>query len=291
MRILKSLSSLLLFICLAFNSKAQNFQGIAIYHTATSLDMDMKVDSSKLNPEMEQRMAMIKQRMAKAMQKEYELKFNKTESSYTEVETLDEGDTPGRRGGGMRIFANIMGSGGSYYKNISSKVLLEQTDLYGKQFLITDSLTDWKWKLGKESKKIGSYTCYKATATRIMKTATFSRGADGESEQKETEVEQEIVAWWTPEIPISQGPKNFWGLPGLIMELNDGRTTMVCSKVVLNPKEKVEIKVLKDGKKVSSEEYAKIMREKMEEMQEVYGGRGGKGRGGRRGGSFTIEMR
>lgn len=290
MNIFKSFASLLFVFSFAISSNAQNFQGIATYHTATSLDMKMKVDSSKLNPEMEQRMARMKQMMSKALQKEYELKFDKVSSTYTEVETLDEGGGPGRRGGGMKMFANIMGGNSSYYKNTSTKELLEQTDLYGKEFLVTDSLTDWKWKLGKESKKIGSYTCYKATAIRTMKTATFSRGAEGENEQKEEVVEQEIIAWWTPEIPISQGPRNYWGLPGLIMELNDGKTTMVCSQVILNPKEKVEIKIPKDGKKVTNKEYAEIMKDKMEEMQEVYGGRGrGKGRG--RGGSFTIEMR
>lgn len=293
MNIFKALASLTFVFFISISSNAQNFQGIATYHTATTLDMKIKVDSSKTNPEREQRIAQMKMRMAKAMQKEYELKFDKSTSTYTEVETLDDEAGGGRgRRGGMRMFASIMGGNSSYYKNTGTKEMLEQTEMYGKQFLIIDTLTIWDWKLGKETKKIGSYTCYKATSTRIMKTKTFSRGSDGESEEVEKEVEQEIIAWWTPEIPISQGPSKYWGLPGLIMELNDGKTTMVCSKVVLNPKDKVEIEIPDEGKKVTGKEYGEIMKAKMEEMQKVYGGRGG-GRGGRGhgGGSFTIEVR
>jgi GLPGLI family protein len=40
-----------------------------------------------------------------------------------------------------------------------------------------------------------------------------------------------ITAWYTPEIPVNQGPEN-WGLPGLILEINDGKTVMFenCTK-------------------------------------------------------------
>jgi GLPGLI family protein len=44
-----------------------------------------------------------------------------------------------------------------------------------------------------------------------------------------------ITAWYTPEIPVNQGPENYWGLPGLILEINDGKTVILCSKIVLNP--------------------------------------------------------
>lgn len=44
-----------------------------------------------------------------------------------------------------------------------------------------------------------------------------------------------ITAWYTPEISESRAP-NYWGLPGLILEVNDGKTVILCSKVVLNLK-------------------------------------------------------
>ncbi|MEZ4876468.1 MAG: GLPGLI family protein [Flavobacterium sp.] len=90
-----------------------------------------------------------------------------------------------------------------------------------------------------------------------------------------------ITAWYTPEIPVSQGPEGYWGLPGLILEINDGKTVTLCSKIVLNAKEKAEIKAPKNGKVVSQKEYDETVISKMEEMREMGGGRGRGGFGPR----------
>jgi GLPGLI family protein len=55
-----------------------------------------------------------------------------------------------------------------------------------------------------------------------------------------------ITAWYTPETPVSQGPDNY--KLGLILEVNDGRTVVLCSKVILNPKVKTDIKAPTKGK-------------------------------------------
>ena len=46
----------------------------------------------------------------------------------------------------------------------------------------------------------------------------------------------DIVAWYTPQIPVSHGPAEFGGLPGLILELTTDETVLLCSKIVMNPK-------------------------------------------------------
>ena len=86
-----------------------------------------------------------------------------------------------------------------------------------------------------------------------------------------------ITAWYTPEIPVSQGPEAYWGLPGLILEVNDGKTTILCSKVVMNVKEKAEIKQPNNGKVVSQKEYDEIVTKKMKEMMEMNQGQGRNG--------------
>ena len=58
----------------------------------------------------------------------------------------------------------------------------------------------------------------------------------------------EVVAWFTPEIPVSTGPSWYQGLPGLILEVNDDKTTILCTKIVLNPDEKSKIKRPKKGR-------------------------------------------
>ncbi|AUC83496.1 GLPGLI family protein [Lacinutrix sp. Bg11-31] len=92
---------------------------------------------------------------------------------------------------------------------------------------------------------------------------------------------EEVVAWYTMQIPVNNGPGDFWGLPGLILEINSGRTTILCSKIVMNPAEKQEIKMPTKGKEVTKAEYNDIVKKKMEEMREMYGGRNRGGHGGR----------
>jgi GLPGLI family protein len=84
-----------------------------------------------------------------------------------------------------------------------------------------------------------------------------------------------VTAWYTPEIPVNQGPEGYWGLPGLILEINDGKTVILCSKVVLNPKVKAEIKAPTKGKLIPQKEFDEIVIKKTEEYRSMNQGRGG----------------
>ena len=82
-------------------------------------------------------------------------------------------------------------------------------------------------------------------------------------------------------IPVAHGPGDFDGLPGLILELNTSNTTILCTKVVLNPKEDIKIKIPTKGKEVTREGYTTIIEEKATEMSQRFGGnRRGRGRFG-----------
>ena len=59
-------------------------------------------------------------------------------------------------------------SGGAQYKNIKEKQMLQDQEFFGKQFLIKDSLPELEWEMGTETKQIGQYTCFKATATKVV---------------------------------------------------------------------------------------------------------------------------
>ncbi len=274
---MKFLFSIILSLVLTTLSVAQNFQGIATYKTSTSLDL--KMDSTQMNPDQQ---AMIMNMLRKQLQKEYELFFNKSESVYKEVDQLDQ------EAAFSGIMAMVTGADDINYKNVGTRANVRQTEFFGKRFLIKDTLELTEWKLGKESKQIGSYTCYKATAQRVVTNRTFSSEEDEEGNHSNEEQDTiELVAWYTPQIPISQGPDNFWGLPGLIMEVDNGQTVMLCSKVVLNPKNGVNIEEPKEGEEVSEQQFNDIRDQKLKEMQEMYGGNRS-GRGG--GGSMRIQI-
>jgi GLPGLI family protein len=281
--------------------QAQDFQGMAVYESKTSTSEMMKNfgGNREITPEMKQT---IEERMKKMFEKTFILNFDKSASIYKEEEKLD---APGQNNGGGRMMTSMMGGGGTQYKNVKEKMYSVDKEFFGKEFLVKDSLPSYKWQMTAETKKIGEYTCYKATAvvaTDATDFRNFRMRGDKEKEDKEKaakakdstdtskktnfmdEVEQikekTITAWYAPEIPINQGPDKYWGLPGLILEVNDGTTIILCSKIALNVKEKAKIEAPKKGKVVSQKEYDETVTKKMQEMREMYGGPGGgRGRG------------
>jgi GLPGLI family protein len=254
----------------------------------TTVDMD-GIGGPDASPE---RKKQIAERMKSFLEKEYTLTFNREASIYKEEEVL-EASTGGR--GGFGGFASSL-SGGPKYKNVKSKELLQDQEFFGKQFLIKDELADLKWTMSGESKQIGNYTVFKATTIKQLTGFDFSsfrpgrRGNDAEKKNEEKEETKEpktvsVVAWYTMQIPVNQGPDDYWGLPGLILEVSAGNTTILCTKVVMNPKDKDKIDKPKKGEVVTQQEYTEITTKKMQELRESRGrdGRGGRGgRGGRR---------
>ena len=292
---------LLLFTLLfATNIKAQDFQGQAYYFSKTTMDMSRWDRGGKMSEAQKKQM---EARMKPWLEKTYILTFNKEESIFKEDEKLEGG--PGGRAPSMW---GSSFSAGLQYKNIKEKIFLQDQEFFGKQFLITEQMTPYAWKMGSETKKIGQYTCYKATTTRPSSELNFtstnrrdrekkkeekkkdsinvaSKALDTEAVVAKAEIEEveemvEVVAWYSPMIPVSQGPTEYWGLPGLILELSAGNTTMLCSKIVMNPEEKIEIKRPTKGEVVTKKEYNEIITGKMQEMRDNRGrGSGGRSRG------------
>ena len=291
---------LLLFTLLfATNIKAQDFQGQAYYFSKTTMDMSRWDRGGKMSEAQKKQM---EARMKPWLEKTYILTFNKEESIFKEDEKLEGG--PGGRAPSMW---GSSFSAGLQYKNIKEKIFLQDQEFFGKQFLITEQMTPYAWKMGSETKKIGQYTCYKATTTRpsseLNFTSTNRRDREKKKEEKkkdstsvvsdanvavavekekieEKEEMVEVIAWYSPMIPVSQGPTEYWGLPGLILELSAGNTTMLCSKIVMNPEEKIEIKRPTKGEVVTKKEYNEIITGKMQEMRDNRGrGSGGRSRG------------
>jgi GLPGLI family protein len=280
-------SLVLLGVLSAFAQK--EFQGIAVYESKTSTsDMTKQMAGNKdITPDMQK---MIAERMKGMFEKTFVLNFDRSASIYKEEEKLD---TPGQNGG-MRMMSSMMGGGGTYYKNVKEKSYSVDKEFMGKEFLIKDALPQLEWKMESETKQVGGYTVYKATAVKPVDNSDFrnyrAKDADKKEDKEKTtnfmddfEMPKEVLitAWYTPEIPVNQGPEGYWGLPGLILEVNDGKTIILCSKIVMNTKEKTEIKAPKVGKVVTQKEYDEIVAAKMKEMQEMRRSGGGNTRFGR----------
>ncbi len=185
----------------------------------------------------------------------YELFIDGNESSYQYLDKI-RNDQP-KEG----MMATIqMGGRGTIYKNTADNLLIEETSMYGKDYLIESQLADFKWNISKESKNILGFETRKATAV-----------LDDEQKTK-------ITAWYAPKLNVKTGPDQYWGLPGIIMELESGFEyedggsegfTYKASKVeVLD--ESIKIKKPAKGQKVSKEEFEDIARKQNEKMMEMY---------------------
>lgn len=271
---------MLMIILVSNHIISQDFQGKAYYFSKTSPDMSGWGNGQMTDAQKKQ----ISDRMKGMFEKSYILTFDKISSIYEEEEVLS---APGK--GGFNWWSSF--TAGPQYKNISDNQFVQDQDFYGRQFLITDSLEKLDWKIGNETKQIGKYLCIKATAVKTVDEFDW-RSMRGKSRKNKTESQNKsektksitedieipktinVVAWYTPQIPISQGPGEFWGLPGLILEVNADRTTILCSKITLNPQDKIKIKAPEKGRVISRDDYNSTVKQKMIEMREMYRGRG-----------------
>ena len=120
-----------------------------------------------------------------------------------------------------QIKDSVLAAGGSYYdvvdalgrsvypntrmkyqiwKNLPSRGMLTFTDTNLKRFRYTESLETPQWTLAGKDSIIADYPCQQAE--------TFYRG-------------RHWTVWFTPDIPVSDGPWKLHGLPGLILQAED----------------------------------------------------------------------
>ncbi len=241
--------------------KAQEFKGIAIYKTSKKDSHILKDTLNKrLTKDVEEK---IQSELQKKHQKTFVLNFDKTASLYKEDTALK---VPTVQSNSIKVYKT--NSNVKLYKNLKEKRFVNQKEVFGKIFLIKDHLKPFDWKLTSETKKIGNYTCYKAYFNKKIK-RTIVTEVDGVSQKVQKNEILKTIAWYTPEIAINTGPGKYHGLPGLILEVNDGNTIVLCTELIVNPSKNIEIKEPKNGKKVSANEFRSIYRDKMKEMKEM----------------------
>jgi GLPGLI family protein len=138
---------------------------------------------------------------------------------------------------------------GGIYKNHVTQDYLHEADVLGKSLLVVDKLEKYSWQLKDEQKKVGNYNCKKATA--LIK-------------------ETEVTAWYTEELPLQEGPADFCGLPGLIIELVAEKKVYAAVNITEN-KDIVSITKPSKGKVVTKKEYQQILEDKINELKNGMG--------------------
>ena len=239
---------------------AQDFSGKAIYRTFTKVTVNPKLIKGMDSISRKK----MEEKLSKRLQKTFTLNFSKSKSSYTQNKALV---TETKKDDNVKIIGAL--GTDMFFKNISEKSYANKKELFGKRFLIEDSLPILPWEISHETKQIGNYTCYKATKIEEKERLTFIM-VDGNNEPHTEKVKIVTTAWYTPEIPVSNGPEHYWGLPGLILEINEGKKTILCTELVLNPSKKTALEAPKKGEKVSQKEFDEILKRKEKEIMERF---------------------
>ena len=138
----------------------------------------------------------------------------------------------------------------SYYKNVKENQMIESVHLFGKNFIIPDSLPSRKWKISAgEQKDILGYLCMKA----IYRDSS-----------------ENVIVYFTPQIPWPHGPADFNGLPGIILEVQSADFHILAQNVTTGNS---VISIPRDGEQMTRESFNTLREEKMKERQEMWGDR------------------
>jgi GLPGLI family protein len=105
----------------------------------------------------------------------------------------------------------------AFYKEIQNNVVTYNTHIQMKFFDVKDAHPSFDWKIESDTKIILGYTCQKA--------GIYFRGRD-------------YTVYFTIDIPYSDGPWKFSGLPGMILEATSDDEAATYSIIA----EKVELK-------------------------------------------------
>lgn len=178
------------------------------------------------------------------------LTFNKNESSFSLEERIDNNQEENEFGIGKVSYTAC----NDMYVNLKKQYSLGEFDLGSKTYVIKEPLKKIDWKITQEKKEILGYEVRKATA--------------------EFDSITKVEAWYAPKLAYKNGPSQYWGLPGLILELNETNQYATNNQVKVNfiavqiePKPKsIQIKRFEKYEQITQAQYD----EKLEEMQKVF---------------------
>ncbi|MBK9223271.1 MAG: GLPGLI family protein [Saprospiraceae bacterium] len=231
---------LFLIFCLPFILKSQQSSGEIKYEERIKIIIDLPEGNESLKKTLPPSQTILKT-----------LLFTSNESYYRDDAKNEDLDITHEENG-MDMQIVMKNPENNIYTNQEKNLLIQSTEFFGKQFLVTGDLSTKKWKLTDDQKMILGYPCQKA----ILMDTTL-----------------DVVAWFTPQIPIHIGPNGFTNLPGVILRIEfdkDSRTITATQLNFRNLKENEIIKPTK-GKKLTAQEFKIIRDEKMKEMGMIQG--------------------
>lgn len=241
-----------LFIIAVGNSTAQDFKGGVVKYQQTT-----KHNWAKLFPGENPRTKAWVESLPRETKKFRILYFTENSALYAEDPGENAALPPNMqramRGASMRQppTSEIK----KVYYDFGKNEKTEQLEFMTRNFLISESIENMGWKLTNKKVKVQNYVC---------QSAELKKGDDT------------ITALFSSEIPISAGPDEYYGLPGLILAIEvNGETAFIATSVDLSSVQKDKMTKPEEGSKVTRDDFNKTVEEKVKEFKES----GGRGRG------------
>lgn len=126
---------------------------------------------------------------------------------------------------------------GIYHNNIKENIYVRQRFELPQTYLVIADFNALEWEIHDETKEILGYTCIKATTNIVESARDFS-----------------TTVWFAPELPFPFGPKEFRGLPGIILAMDYNNHYFYAASIDLDSKLK-NIKRPTKGKNISTKDY------------------------------------
>ncbi|MCF0206843.1 MAG: GLPGLI family protein [Bacteroidales bacterium] len=215
-------------------ANAQQTSGVIEYEIVTDVEKLLKF----FMPEKEDVMYGMRNEW-KIRKSKCTLKFSPTETIYEPVEE----ETDNMLWGGGNDNENI------YYTNIAKGEITYIIDVMGRKTIIEDSTPKISWKVTNGMKEVAGHICMSAN-------------------YNDTIMDRVVTAWFALDMPLSYGPENFQGLPGMILqiEMYNGATVYTAKKINFTESQKIDKpKVKKKTPKTSYSEYEQSIYKTMQE--------------------------
>ncbi len=182
---------------------------------------------------------MMKENMPKFAITYYDLIFDENKSLYQ----LGKEPADKRIHWALNFITNIV------YKDFRQLSITTQKNIFGSDYLISDSIPHTEWKITNEPRTIAGFECRKAVC-RIYDSIV-------------------VIAFYTDEIIPANGPESFGGLPGMILGLAIPKlhTTWYATKLELVNQPPKSISAPKEGKKYSIQQFRNEMEQLIKQRE------------------------
>ncbi len=133
-----------------------------------------------------------------------------------------------------------------YYINYPKKQYIRKLNIRGTNYDIKDGLPKLKWQILDSVKQMKGYTIQKAVTNYQ---------------------DLHITAWFTEDIPVDVGPRNFQGLPGLILKLKMGSYNYEVEKITFLKKPPKVQMPKPNGNYLTAQQYYEIFKKNRHKSQ------------------------